>query len=177
MTTLFGDFDATAFWAESEYAAETYVERAPDSGVVAELESLLGYKIPLAYVELCKTQNGGSPNNTCYRTQIPIFWSDDYAELVGIFAIGKTADSSLGGIDGSKFWMEEWGYPDIGIYFADTPTAGHDMFCLDYRECGPTGEPKVVHVHQEDNYKTTIIADSFEAFIRGLEPKSNFNVG
>ena len=177
MTKLFGDFDASDFWADSEYAAETYVEVSPTEKSVAEVESLLGYKIPPAYIELCSTQNGGSPNNTHYRTPTPIFWSDDYCEIVGIFAIGKTSDSSLGGIDGSKFWIEEWGYPDIGIYFADTPTAGHDMFCLDYRECGPNGEPKVVHIHQEGDYKTTLIAESFEAFIRGLEPRTNFDVG
>ena len=177
MAKLFGDFEAEGFWANSEYATKTYVETSPTRELIAEVESSLGYKLPEAYIELCNTQNGGSPSNTCYRTQIPIFWADDYCELVGIFAIGKTADSSLCGIDGSNFWMEEWGYPDIGIYFADTPTAGHDMFCLDYRECGPNGEPKVAHVHQEGNYKTTLIADSFELFIRGLEPKSNFNVG
>ena len=96
MTTLFGDFDANDFWAECEYAAETYVEAFPSEKLVTELEALLGYKIPSAYIELCKTQNGGSPNNTCYRTQTPIFWSPDHAELVGIFSIGKTADSSLG---------------------------------------------------------------------------------
>ena len=177
MVKLFGDFDAAAFWADCEYAAETYVEASLDEKFISQVESILGYKIPLAYVELCKTQNGGSPNNTCFRTEIPIFWSDDYCELVGIFAIGKTAESSLCGIDGSRFWIDEWGYPDIGIYFADTPTAGHDMFCLDYRECGISGEPKVVHVHQEGDYKVTPIADSFEAFVRGLEPKSNFDVG
>jgi hypothetical protein len=177
MTTLFGDFDATDFWEDCEYAAETYVDDSLNERLTGEIESILGYKIPSAYIELCNTQNGGSPNNTCYRTQTPIFWSDDHAELVGIFAIGKTADRSLGGIDGSRFWIEEWRYPDIGIYFADTPTAGHDMFCLDYQTCGPNGEPKVVHIHQEDDYKTTLIADSFEAFIRGLEPKSNFAVG
>ncbi len=176
MATLFGDFDASDFWEDCAHAAETYVEGSPTEKLIAEIESLLGYKIPAAYIELCKTQNGGSPNNTCFRTRTPIFWSDDHSELVGIFAIGKTADCSLGGNDGSKFLIEEWGYPDIGIYFADTPTGGHDMFCLDYRDCGANGEPKVVHIHQEGNYKITLIADSFEAFIRGLEPKSNFDV-
>jgi hypothetical protein len=39
----------------------------------------------------------------------------------------------LGGTFGSRFWIEEWGYADIGVYFADCPSAGHDMLCLDYR--------------------------------------------
>lgn len=175
MTTLFGDFDASDFWENCEYAAENYVEEIPSDCTVAEVESSLGYKIPGSYIELCQTQNGGSPNSTCHRTRTPISWSDDHCAIVGIFAIGKTAEHSLIGLMGSKFWIEEWGYPDIGIYFADTPTVGHDMLCLDYRDSGPKGEPKVVHVHQEGDYKTTLIADSFEAFIRGLEPDDNFD--
>ena len=49
----------------------------------------------------------------------------------------------------SQFWIDEWGHPPIGIYFADCPSAGHDMIALDYRDCGKSGEPCVVHVDQE----------------------------
>jgi hypothetical protein len=48
------------------------------------------------------------------------------------------------------------------------------MVCLDYRACGPSGEPRVVHVDQEWDYQITIVAESFEAFIRGLEPDNAF---
>lgn len=44
------------------------------------------------------------------------------------------------------------------------------MIFFDYRECGPQGEPKVVHVDQEMDYKITFLADNFEEFIRGLVP-------
>jgi hypothetical protein len=60
--------------------------------------------------------------------------------------------------------IDEWGYPPIGVYFADCPSAGHDMLCLDYRECGADGEPQVVHVAQE-----------FASFIHGLEPDEAFD--
>jgi len=43
------------------------------------------------------------------------------------------------------------------------------MICLDYRACGKSGEPRVVHVDQEFDYKVTHLADSLEALIRGLE--------
>ena len=45
------------------------------------------------------------------------------------------------------------------------------MLRLDYREAG---EPKVVHVGQERGYKITFVAESFEAFIRGLEGDEAF---
>lgn len=83
-------------------------------------------------------------------------------------------DYSLCGENGSQFWIDEWGYPSIGVYFADCPSAGHDMVCLDYRACGPQGEPSVVHVDQECDYKITFVAPTFEAFIRGLEDAERF---
>ena len=42
------------------------------------------------------------------------------------------------------------------------------MIFLDYRECGPTGEPKVVRVDQEGDYSITLLADSFGDFIKQL---------
>ena len=37
---------------------------------------------------------------------------------------------------GTEFWLEEWGYPAIGLVIADTISGGHDMVFLDYSECG-----------------------------------------
>lgn len=74
------------------------------------------------------------------------------------------------------FNIDEWGYPPIGVYFADCPSGGHDMLCLDYRACGPSGEPTVVHVDQACDYKITFVAPNFEAFIRGLEDDDAFPV-
>jgi hypothetical protein len=48
------------------------------------------------------------------------------------------------------------------------------MLCLDYRECGPSGEPRVVHIDQEREYKITLVAKNFESFIRGLEDDDAF---
>lgn len=92
----------------------------------------------------------------------------------GLYSIGCDKTYSLRGKFSSGFWVDEWGYPPIGIYFADCPSAGHDMLCLDYRECGPTGEPKVVHIDQELDYKITFVAKNFESFIRGLEGDDAF---
>ena len=49
------------------------------------------------------------------------------------------------------------------------------MVCLDYRACGPKGEPQVVHIDQEWDYKIVFVAESFEAFIRCLEDDSAFD--
>jgi hypothetical protein len=70
---------------------------------------------------------------------------------------------------------EEWGYPALGVGIADTPSAGHEQIMLDYRDCGPTGEPKVVHVDQEFDYRITPVAVDFASFIRGLVDPDQFD--
>ncbi len=117
---------------------------------------------------LMQTQNGGVPRRTCHRAP-PTSWATDHVALTGIYAIDATKPCSLCGEQGSAFWSAEWGYPDIGVYFADCPSAGHDMLCLDYRESGPQGEPRVVHVDQELGFQITVVAPTFESFVRGLQ--------
>jgi SMI1-KNR4 cell-wall len=172
----FEDFDIAAFWEQSDYATEEYVGEPVTEALVALVEKALGYKLPRAYVELMRHQNGGVPHNTCHRTRTRTTWANDHISITGIYAIGGSKPCSLCGQFGSPFMIEEWQYPPIGIYFADCPSAGHDMLCLDYRTCGPEGEPSVVHVDQERNYAITLVAENFEAFIRGLESDDAFEL-
>ncbi len=171
---MFEDLDLAKFWDNDEYAIKEYVGKTPSPRTIAKVEKALGYSLPQSYVALMLRQNGGTPRNTCHRTNERTSWANDHIAITGIYGIGSTKSCSLCGEVGSKFWMHEWGYPAIGVYFADCPSAGHDMLCFDYRSCGPSGEPCVVHVDQEHDYKITHVADSFESFIRGLEPDENF---
>ncbi|WP_067063203.1 SMI1/KNR4 family protein [Roseateles chitosanitabidus] len=158
-----------SFWRNSDYAKREYVGPPCTPGLVAEVEARLGYRLPDAYVSLAMSQNGGMPVRTSHRTKTRTSWAEDHIAITGIFSIGYDKPYSLCGERGSRFWVEEWGYPDIGIYFADCPSAGHDMLCLDYRACGSQGKPSVVHVDQELDYAITLVAPDFESFLRGLE--------
>jgi hypothetical protein len=166
--SFFDDFDLSNFWKQSEYALREYVSEPPTQELIASIEKELGYKLPASYIELMTNQNGGIPNNSAFPTDEPTSWAKDHVAITGIFGIGRDKTYSLYGALGSKFMMEEWGYPDIGIYFCDCPSAGHDMICLDYRKNGKHGEPEVVHIDQEDDYKITFLAENFECFIKGL---------
>ncbi len=141
---------------------------------MAAVEHELGYTLPASYVALMRSQNGGIPRKTRHRTKERTSWASDHIAIAGIFSIGREKPLSLCGGLGSRFWIREWGYPAIGIYFADCPSAGHDMVCLDYRKCGPGGEPQIVHVDQEWGYQITPVAESFEAFILGLQSDEVF---
>jgi tetratricopeptide (TPR) repeat protein len=162
------DFDTTSFWEHSDYALKEYVSAPPTDELIASLEQELGYKLPASYIALMQTQNGGIPLHTNYPTEEATSWADDHIAISGIMGIGRDKSYSLGGDLGSSFMIEEWGYPNIGIVICDCPSAGHDVVMLDYRLCGPEGEPSVVHVDQENDYEITYLAPDFETFVRGL---------
>ena len=170
----FEGFDLTNFWEDSDYARENYVEEMPTDNLIAEIEQELGYKLPESYIWLMKQQNGGIPANTCFPTKESTSWAEDHVAITGICGIGRQKTYSICGDLGSKFMMEEWGYPDIGIAVCDCPSAGHDLIFLDYRACGTFGEPQVVHIDQEYDYKITFLAESFEIFVRGLVSGDTF---
>lgn len=169
MEIFFEGFDLKKFWKESEYAEKEYVCEPVTEQLIEEIESELGYKLPLSYIELMKTQNGGSPNNTAVPCNEPTLWADDHVAITSIFGISKNKKWSLCGELGSQFMIDEWEYPEIGVYICDCPYAGHDMVALDYRKCGNNGEPEVVHVDQECDYKITFLASNFESFIKSLK--------
>ncbi|MDG0791850.1 Imm51 family immunity protein [Cohnella ginsengisoli] len=171
----FEPLDFSCFWEDSDYAREAFVSDPPTDELIAEVEEELGYKLPASYIHLMKLQNGGIPRNTCFPTKEATSWADDHIAITGIMGIGKDKDYSLCGAFGSPFMIEEWGYPDIGVVFCDCPSAGHDVVMLDYRGCGPQGEPQVVHVDQERDYRITFLASNFEDFIRGLVNEDTYD--
>ncbi len=151
-----------------------YISAPPTDELIASIEAELGYKLPASYVFLMKCHNGGFLRNTVFPTNTPTTWASDHVAVTSILGIGRELSFSLCGELGSQFMIEEWQYPAIGVAIAECPSAGHDMIFLDYRECGPQGEPKVVHVDQENDFAITFLADNFEAFIRGLVHEDDF---
>lgn len=175
VSTPFADFDLSDFWEDSDYARREYVGPPFSDLDVKRAEKELGYRLPRSYIELMRIQNGGIPKRTNHRMNERTSWAETHIAITGIYSIGQEKTYSLCGAFSSKFWVAEWGYPPIGIYFADCPSAGHDMLCLDYRKCGPEGEPQVVHIDQEWDYKITLVSENFESFVRGLEGDDAFD--
>lgn len=174
---MFDGIDLSEFWADSEYARKEYDSGPFTDEDVRMLEKDLGYRLPDSYVFLMKTRNGGIPKNSCCPCRERTGCAEERIEITGIYGIGHEKNCSLGGTFGSRFWIEEWAYPDIGIAICDCPSAGHDMVFLDYRECGPEGEPGVVHIDNELDNRITVLADSFEEFIKMLVPESQYGPG
>lgn len=165
----FTEEDLKNLWDDSEYSIENYVGAYPTDEMIAKVEKAIGgYKLPESYIELMQIQNGGYLQRDFFLTGEESDFADGSIWVSGVYGIGFDKRYSLSGEIGSNFMKEEWGYPDIGVCFANTPSAGHEMYMLDYRECGKNGIPKVVHVDQESDYYIRPIADTFEEFIKGL---------
>jgi len=174
---LLADIDPETFWDDSPYALREYVGPPPTPELIASVEQELDRRLPASYVAMMRRHNGGIPRLTCFPTSTRTTWAPDHIAVTGILGIGRTSHYSLCGELGSRLMVDEWGYPDLGVYFADCPSAGHDMVALDYRECGPEGEPQVVHVDQARDYAITVLAGSFAEFVRGLRAEEEFPVG
>lgn len=174
---LLTDVDAAQWWEDSDYALGHYVSPSPDETLVASVEEELGYWLPASYVAFMCRHNGGIPRLTCHPAPTSTTWADDHVAVTGIHGIGRDLGYSLCGSTGSRFWQEQWEYPPLGVYFADCLSADHDMIAMDYRDCGPTGEPRIVHVDQEWDYAVTVLADTFADFIRGLRDADDFDIG
>jgi hypothetical protein len=167
--------DLDDFW-QAPKDSRDYIEGPITPAVLRSVEKDLGFRLPRAYVELMRrSQNGGHPKRTAFPTKTPTSWAEDHIEITGFFGIGRKKPSSLLGAYGSRFAQTEIGYPTWGICICDCPSAGHDMVMLDYRACGPKGEPAVVHVDQELDFKVTKLAPDFDTFVRGLVDSSVFH--
>ncbi|WP_433613032.1 SMI1/KNR4 family protein [Prescottella agglutinans] len=175
-TGHFDGVDFGGFWDDGDYSRQNYVEAAPSDELIASIEAELGgYRLPDSYVELARMHNGGMVDRCCHPMDEPTIWAEDHIRISGLYAIGRTATWSLCGKLGSTFKREEWGYPDIGVGIADTLSGGHEQIMLDYRDCGPRGEPCVVHVDQEADYRITLVAPDFATFVRGLVSEDEFD--
>lgn len=170
------DLGLESFWDDSAFAKKEYVDEPLTDILLARVEQELGYKLPQAYVELCRNRNGGAPVLTCHQTAVATSWADDHVAITNIKAIGFKNIWSLCGNLGQKNAIDEWEYPPIGVYFGDCPSAGHDMICLDYRTLNAAGEPTIVHVDQECDYRITPVAPGFLEFLLGLEDEDAFDL-
>ncbi len=176
MPEYFNDFDFSYFWDDNSFSVKEYIGEYPTDEIIVSIEEELGgYKLPQSYIALMRMHNGGTPKKVCFPVDEPTGWAEDHIAITGIMGIGRDKTYSLCGELGSNFMIEEWGYPQIGVCIADTPTAGHEIIMLDYTLCGKHGEPQVVYVNQEADYKITFLADNFEMFIRGLVDESDFD--
>lgn len=155
-------------WFDIDVSLNEYQTQMPIPETIKTIEKELGYKFPESYLNFMKDHNGGLVEKSRYAYVDSETKEEREISINGFLGIGSDKPYTLLGSNGSRFWMEEWEYPSIGIVICDCPSGGHDLVFLDYRDCGPEGVPCVSYVDQEADYEITKIADTFEAFVDGL---------
>ena len=139
---------------ESEYGKEYRFGEISDE-LIQRAEETMGWKIPPSYRELLEFQNGG-------------LISDELDEcwLSAIYGISPDPGNWNGLEEMFDNWKNEWEYPDIGIPFGETQSAGHDMYYMDYRVTDENGEPRIVRIDNEFENEVHYVADNLVDFIR-----------
>ena len=148
-------FDATTYYTSPKLT----------DAMITAVEKQLGFKLPTVYLDLLRVKNGGAPKRQCFPTA-GTHWSDNHVRMTALCGIG-----GRWGIDsetmGSRHMIEQGGFPEVGIFVGWTPTAGHDGIFLDYRECGPQGEPCILFLDAESG-DSKILAPNIGVFLEGL---------
>ena len=168
---MFEGFDFEGLWNNNPEVIRA--GQGPDltDEMILAVERELGYKLPEAYIWLMKRRNGGFLKRTDFLLGYELPVVGDRTMIRQLYQINMdNSFCAINGQYGTKFLVEDWGYPDIGVAIGVGFFGEHEIFFLDYRECGPQGEPKVSHVDQECDYRITVLAENFESFIRGLVP-------
>ena len=155
-------------WNNDRYSLKEHVGKTPTDEDFEKVEKELGYCLPESYKALMRIQNGGELRKNNFEGSFKRNWTSGSFDIEYISGVDSSKRYSLCGEFGSKFWIEEWKYPDIGVVICGTSSGGHDMIFLDYSDCGPEGEPCVVHIDQEGGYEITYLADNFKDFVDGL---------
>jgi hypothetical protein len=154
---------------DSEFWGDNYYEHPPlTSAMLVEAEAQLGVRLPPRLVELLRIQNGGYTEGFAHPMSCITSWAEDHVpleELAGIVTDPEieTAHNLLQ----TEYMTKEWGLPPRQVLLAGD---GHFWITLDYRR----GDiPSVAWINTECD-EDIQIADSFESFLQGLVPSSNY---
>ncbi len=144
--------------------------------IVTKAEEILGFKLPTAYLEMLKIQNGGETQGLVFPTKVKTSWADNHVpfdELYGIDFLEE--DSEEEATDTSDFnildtpeIVKEWNLPVKQIVINSD---GHCNITLDYRLDENAPVVSWIDVDSEEDIQ---LASSFEEFLEGLVPFEQF---
>jgi hypothetical protein len=150
-------------WAVPAYLP--YVQPALTDRAIERAEAKLGVRLPRAYLDALRVQNGGYlrlRDHPC-----------GHAPVDCIAGIGPRFPSLLArSWDEVKEYMEEEGIStperidDLIPFCGD----GHYYYCLDYRAAGRKREPRVAYVDVEVFNVDEVVAPDFATFLHQLAP-------
>jgi hypothetical protein len=138
--------------------------------MVAGAEDALDVRLPAAYLELLRVQNGGYTAEpfSAFPSPVPTSWAPDHLPFPSLSGIG---DQGEGGILDTPRLLEIWGMPERLLLLSGD---GHWWIALDYRRLDETAEPSVAWIDNELG-EDIEIAHDFASFVRGLRSPTTFD--
>ena len=164
----FDDIDLNQLFGSTTGYGANYVFDDLTDELVERAEATMGYKLPESYKELLRFRNGGVINDNLTES-----W------LSAIYGISTDPKNFYGLEEMYDNWRNGWQYPDIGIPFGETASAGHDMYYMDFREVDENGEPRIVRIDNEMDNIVLKVADNLPEFVRLIlanEPLDEFEI-
>lgn len=155
-----------SFWRDSDFGV---LDPLTDEAV-RDAEDQLRVALPASLVRLLRVQNGGTVAErwNAWPVAVPTAGFDPYVPFELVMGVGR-ADGVTTLFD-TPYLVAEWGLPEpIVLLDGD----GHYWVGLDYRGCGPYGEPSVA-VFDADRESSALLAADFETFLRGLTAAASF---
>jgi SMI1/KNR4 family protein SUKH-1 len=148
------------FWDDGDYGVQAPLSRE----AVAEAEQALGVRLPASLLELLEVRNGGvvAEEFEAFPTNERTSWAEDHVPFEHLMGIGPPG-AALTLLD-SPYLVREWGLPSPLVLLSGD---GHTWIALDYRECGPQGEPTVAWF-DADHETDLLLAPDFRSFVEGL---------
>ena len=148
------DLEMTRLFDEDSGYGKKYRFGELTEEMIERAEKTMGYPLPPSYRELLKMYNGGAIHEALGESWLSV-----------IYGIAEDPANGYGLEWAFENWKDEWEYPDIGIPFGETQSAGHDMYYMDFRSVAKNGEPRIVRIDNEMDNTVFYVAENLAEFL------------
>lgn len=154
------------FWGDGDYG----VQQPITEQAITAAEHELGVTLPAELLDLLRIQNGGqvAPDWNAFATNQPTSWSENHVPFTELMGIGRR--EHMTSLLDTPYLIEEWEMPSSIVLLSGD---GHYWVGLDYRTCGPAGEPSVTWFDTDLDSELPL-ADNFRSFIENLTSSGTF---
>ncbi|MEJ3746224.1 SMI1/KNR4 family protein [Actinomycetes bacterium KLBMP 9797] len=108
--------------------------------LVVDAETQLGVPLPPDLIHLLRIQNGGVIADAWDACPADAnFYADDHVPFEHLYGIGPAGQADTIALLDTPYLVQEWELPSPVVLLNGQ---GHYWLALDYRDCGPAGQPQ-----------------------------------
>lgn len=139
--------------------------------LIVDAEAQLGVTLPPDLIHLLRIQNGGVIADAWDACPADTnFYAEDHVSFDRLHGIGPAGQAQTITLLDTPYLVREWDLPSPVVLLSGQ---GHYWLALDYRDCGPAGQPRVVWIDNEMDHELTL-APNFRTFVERLTASAQF---